>query len=395
MNKKSLFVAIEGLDGTGKSTIAKLASYFIQSALGKNVKLTFEPHDPSCAGLFIRQILEKKIHNFSNETLMTAFAANRLDHCNREINTWLSKDNSMVICDRYYLSSLVYQSSEQHPFDAVMKINEHATKPDVTLFMNASNEVCYERMDIRNKPKELFEEGLTETREKYLNAIQYLQEVKNEKIQIVDASGTIKEVLERVIHVISDEFSEDIKAQLITAVKAYEIPSSNVFSLDGEIPDLCTSVIQKISANKSFTTNNGNEIVKTELDALSFVDKGILFLNYLEKLGYNIGEKCSWTSLDSFTIEYSLPGGLVQKGTALLINENQRYDAILGTVSQLAELEKMSDFMFIFNPGPSDLITKFYERDIIKSTKDQSFLFPNIQQITEQDLYEFLVNELV
>ncbi|TCI92148.1 dTMP kinase [Tenacibaculum sp. M341] len=395
MSKKSLFIAIEGLDGTGKSTIAKLLSYFIQNTLEKNVKLTFEPHDPSCGGLFIRQILEKKIRNFSNETLMTAFAANRLDHCNREINTWLSKENSMVICDRYYLSSLVYQSSEKHPFEAVMKINEHATKPDVTLFMNASNEVCYQRMDIRNKPKELFEEGLTETREKYLNAIQYLQEVKNEKIQIVDASGSIKEVLERVVNVISDEFSDHIKAQLTSAVKEYEIPSSNIFSLDGEIPDLRTSVIEKITTNKGLTTDNVNEIVKTELDTLTFTDKGVLFLNYLENLGYNIGEKCSWTSLDSYNIEYTLPGGLTQKGKALLINENQRYDVILGTASQLAELEKMSDFMFIFNPGPSDLITKFYERDIIESTKDQSFLFPNIQQITEQNLQEFLVKELV
>lgn len=396
MGNGSFFIAIEGLDGSGKTTIARQLAYFMQSALKKSVKLTFEPHDPSCGGLFIRQVLEKKIRDFSHETLMLAFAANRLDHCDREITAWLSKGNDkIVICDRYYLSSLVYQTNENFDCDYVMNLNSGARKPDLTIFMNVSNKVCYERMKIRNKPKELFERNLTKTREKYFEAIDYLRNSRNEKIEVVDASGSMKEVLEKIVKIISGIGSEYRKEQL-SIIDAYSIASPKVFVLNGDMPnnlktivDDTINVIQEKKAVREVHRNDVKNIVEGIFNGLEFNDKGILFFNYILNLGYKLIEKLPWTHLDAYELEYSLPGGITQRGTALLINENQRYDVILGSVSNL---QKMTDFMFVFSPGPSELVTKYYERDIVKNKNNQDSLFPSTDLVTESDLVEEIVN---
>jgi len=85
MSKNSLFIVIEGLDGSGKSTLARQLAIFLNTIYSNKIKLTFEPHDGSTSGLYIRQVLEKKITNFSHRTLALAFAANRMDHGARVI----------------------------------------------------------------------------------------------------------------------------------------------------------------------------------------------------------------------------------------------------------------------------------------------------------------------
>ena len=80
MQKKSLFIVIEGLDGSGKTTVAKrLLEVANREFIGK-IKFTYEPNNPSAGGEFIRDILMKKITKFHPRVLAYAFAANRLDH---------------------------------------------------------------------------------------------------------------------------------------------------------------------------------------------------------------------------------------------------------------------------------------------------------------------------
>ena len=203
MANDSFLLVIEGLDGSGKTSIGRHLAQFCETQLNKKVRLSYEPHDPSAGGLFIRQILEKKITNFTSETLMVAFAANRLDHKSRVLNDWLDRGaDHMIICDRNYLSSLVYQTNDDFSKKHVMNLNQNARKPDLTIFMNVSNEVCYQRMRHRNKPQELFETDLSNTRDKYLSAIEFLKKERAEQIVTVDANGTMNEVLQDVIKVL-------------------------------------------------------------------------------------------------------------------------------------------------------------------------------------------------
>jgi dTMP kinase len=199
MHHGSLFVVIEGLDGSGKTSASKVLVEMLNALNPDSVKLTYEPHNPSCAGTFIRQILTKEITDFHPQFLPLAFATNRLDHCQRVIKPWLaSANNNIVICDRYYLSSLVYQSDNHYSFDDIMKLNEFARKPDIIFFFNVDNKTCYERMHTRNQAPELFETNLTETRKKYFKAIEYLRDTRDENIVEIDGSGTIEEVANKL-----------------------------------------------------------------------------------------------------------------------------------------------------------------------------------------------------
>lgn len=199
MQKKSLFIVIEGLDGSGKSSASKQLAKVLDPHNEGIVQLTYEPNNTMVAGEFIRDILTKKHTGFTPAILPLAFATNRVDHCDRVVRPWLAqKEGNIVISDRYYLSSLVYQSSASFSFEKVMSLNEFALKPDIIFFINVDTKVCYERMKIRNQPPELFETNLSESRQKYFDAIRFLRETREENIIEIDGNGTIEEVANQI-----------------------------------------------------------------------------------------------------------------------------------------------------------------------------------------------------
>ena len=384
MATDSFFLVIEGLDGSGKTSIGRHLAQFCEVHLNKKVRLTYEPHDPSAGGLFIRQILEKKITNFTPETLMVAFAANRLDHNNRAITGWLTRGaNHMIVCDRNYLSSLVYQTNADFSKEHVMKLNQNARKPDLTIFMNVSNEVCYQRMKHRNKPQELFETDLSNTRQKYLSAIDFLVAKRNEKIVTVDANGTMDEVLRDVIKVLKDNDPSffDVENAII---EGYKIPASTTFSFDQQQTITLQSLVNKIRKSDS---KEISQLVLSRFNKLTAIDKSILFVNYLSTLGYQIKERISTTNQPVFKLEYKMPGGILQKGILVVMESFQQSNVILETVSNLTE---MADFMFVFALGESSSTTTYYERDKIQFKNGVTALFPGIKIFTEEKLVEVL-----
>ena len=196
MSKDSLFIVIEGLDGSGKSSASAALKERLEVTFSGKIKRSYEPHNPSCGGDYIREVLEKRITEFDPFVLSLAYAANRLDHNDRLIKPWLAKgDDHIFICDRYYLSSLVYNSAEDFSFDQVMLLNKNAQKPDIIFFLNVSAEVCRERMNKRNEPTELFETKLDTYRNKYFSAIKYLQQERGENVIEIDGNQTLEEVV--------------------------------------------------------------------------------------------------------------------------------------------------------------------------------------------------------
>ena len=200
------FIVIEGLDGSGKSSATKRLAGILNDRFAGAVKTTFEPNDESCGGQFIRDVLTKKIADFHPRQLAFSFAANRLDHCTRTIGPWLESGQKMVLCDRFYMSSLVYQSFEEFGMEAVFELNRFAKRPDLTFFIEVSDEICYQRMAIRNQPRELFEEKLAQTREKYRAAISFLKEKTGAEVVEIDGSGTVDEVAKLILKEIEKRF---------------------------------------------------------------------------------------------------------------------------------------------------------------------------------------------
>jgi dTMP kinase len=199
-----LFIVLEGLDGAGKTTAGQSVAAALEEQYGCQVLLTCEPHPPSCGGDYIRMVLSKQITAFRLRTLALAFAANRLDHCDRTIIPWLQKGpGHVVISDRYYLSSMVYQRTDDFSIRDVMRLNELALKPDLFFFLNVSNEVCYERIRQRNLPRELFESNLEDQRRKYVEAIDFLRSERGENIIEIDGSKSPAEVSAQMVGLLS------------------------------------------------------------------------------------------------------------------------------------------------------------------------------------------------
>jgi dTMP kinase len=211
----NFFLVIEGLDGSGKSEISRRLKQTLQTAHGPDVELTFEPHDPSAAGLFIRQVLTKQIET-KDRTLALAFALNRADHNDRIINPFLDAGQQRIlICDRYYLSSLVYQSTHEIPMEQVMMLNAGARQPDLIIFLNASAATCYERMNKRPQDRELFERNLEASRQKYLQAIDFLR-ARGETIVEVNADGDRQTVFNALLEALTKHGPSWLKAHPIT-----------------------------------------------------------------------------------------------------------------------------------------------------------------------------------
>ena len=200
MISNAKFIAIEGLDGSGKSTQARLLSERLDI---KNV-LHFEPTD-SKIGRQIREILSGK-EKVDPRTMALLFAADRIEHItgNDGILQNLEKGVS-VISDRYYFSSYAYQMT-QMPLDWVMEINAVArslAKPDCHIFIDVSPEVCLERITQNRTSVDIFEnkQALLKTRENFFEIIE--RTAKEEKVFIVDGNADLETVYNRVFETVS------------------------------------------------------------------------------------------------------------------------------------------------------------------------------------------------
>jgi dTMP kinase len=195
MLHQDCFLVLEGLDGSGKSELSRRLRAQLSAIYGERVLLTYEPYDPCVAGDYLRQALRKEIV-VSNRTLALAYALNRADHLDRVIDPFLRGAGCVVICDRYLLSSLVYQTRDGMSMDDVLLLNAGARNPDLTLFLDVTPETSRQRLQGR-QVKELFDDQLEEMRQQYHAAIRYLED-RGETIRVIDANGTIDEVLNAV-----------------------------------------------------------------------------------------------------------------------------------------------------------------------------------------------------
>lgn len=398
-SKKSYFLVIEGLDGSGKTEMARRLAKNLRLQFGDNVKLTFEPHDPSCAGLFIRQILTKRI-DADPLTIAIAFAANRLDHCDRILTPFLFDSNTqyrIVICDRYYLSSLVYQTNDEISIEEVMNLNRKAIKPDLIMFFNASNKVCAERMKKRDQDKELFEKDLTETRNKYLTAIDYLKS-KGENVVEIDANGTQNDVLSNMIAALNNNSPEWLKVQPMLGLN-YEAEVINVnggtgFTITSEAEKLFNKVMPFQIINRNDLSDLLSKIedeAKEIVSGKSVDELGYLFLDYLRSNKYVIGEKFSWSDVDAFYADYSLPLSVSLRGIVILGNEIHKEMIIQRKISS-HKFDALS-FILLFLPAIRQK-ENYFESDFL-ITGDQKTLAPSIKKFYKDDITSALIARVV
>lgn len=149
---RGYLLALEGIDGSGTTTQAGLVAAHFAKA-GREVLRTAEPSGGP-VGRFIRSALADATL-VSDDTLALLFAADRLDHLEREIEPALAR-GALVLTDRYLLSSLAYQSSYL-PLPWVTELNARARRPDASVLLRVGAEVALSRRQSRGGPEERFD----------------------------------------------------------------------------------------------------------------------------------------------------------------------------------------------------------------------------------------------
>jgi dTMP kinase len=194
LGKKGAFICIEGLDGCGKTTQAKLLAKKLRKS--HSAVYTAEPSHGKI-GTYIRSsyLYGEKRLSIVLEALL--FAADRIEHVENEVLPAL-KGGRLVISDRYVYSSLAYQGAAGLSLDWIEKINEHALQPDLAVFIDVDPEAVVSRL----KPKKSVMEDL-ETQKKVRQI--YLKFVEDGRLTRIDGDRSEIEVAEDV-YAVATEF---------------------------------------------------------------------------------------------------------------------------------------------------------------------------------------------
>lgn len=192
-----LFFALEGIDGSGKSTQLQLLAGRLEAA-GIPCLTTREPTDGPI-GQLLRQVLTRQL-SCDSRVVAPLFAADRLDHIlNAGTGVLQALERGItVLSDRYYFSSYAYQGVDL-PLEQVVEINRPCTdllRPAATLFLDVDPDLALERIARNRAGTELFEtkDRLARAREQFFRAFD--REREREKVIIIPGGQSVEQVAE-------------------------------------------------------------------------------------------------------------------------------------------------------------------------------------------------------
>jgi dTMP kinase len=193
MSGKGVFIVLEGIDGTGKSTLSKKLKAWLEEK-GRQVVLTAEPTE-DWLGVAVRRANNEDLDPRTESLLFTA------DRCQHTLRIEeMLKQGKVVICDRYYGSTVAYQGAaleEDMGDNAVswlLNLNGPVVRhPDVTVLLITDPTVAMQRVGSRGELSK-FE------REEYLSKVQdiYMTLAREGDWTVIDSNRKLYEVLESV-----------------------------------------------------------------------------------------------------------------------------------------------------------------------------------------------------
>ena len=188
MSERGLFIVIEGVDGTGKTTLAEGIKSRL-SEIGRSAITTAEPTDGPVGRLLRQGVTDDP----RAEALL--FVSDRSMHTG-DIREHLAAGET-VICDRYYASTLAYQAASGTGVSEtwLRAMNDEVIeRPDFVFLLDADPELCSARIDSRGGERSRFEhlEFQKLVRENYLRI------AEEDEFTIIDASQAPEKVLDEV-----------------------------------------------------------------------------------------------------------------------------------------------------------------------------------------------------
>ena len=204
MTAQGRFITFEGIDGSGKSTQARLLSEHLRG-LGHEVVLTREPGGSPGAEDIRKLVLEGEPDRWSAETELLLFTAARRDHLERTIEPALAV-GKMVVCDRFADSTRMYQGLRSGDLrSAVDQLHTLmiGREPDLTVLIDMDPATGLDRALSRGTGEERFEAFGDALQRKMRDGFLALAEEFSERFLVVDGAGSIEDVAARVQHLVA------------------------------------------------------------------------------------------------------------------------------------------------------------------------------------------------
>jgi len=189
MIKRGVFICIEGIDASGKSTQAHRLVRSLRRR-GFDAFYTTEPSKGEIGAFIRRHVLHRKSRVPAViEALL--FAVDRVDHVESRIEPAL-ESGKIVVSDRYVYSSLAYQGAAGLDIDWIEQINRMALPPDLAIYIDVPPEIVIRR--IRRRP------SVMETLENQRRVREvYMRLVRRGHLTLVDGNRPASEVAHDIL----------------------------------------------------------------------------------------------------------------------------------------------------------------------------------------------------
>ena len=211
--RRGLFISLEGIDGSGKSTQAARLADHLRSR-GLIVHLTREPGGSAGAEEIRRLLVEGDPGRWSPETEILLFTAARRDHLERLIRPALGR-GEIVICDRFADSTRVYQGAARADLRSTVDALHDLmirTEPDLTLIIDMDPETALARGLARSSGEDRFEEMGTDFQVRLADGFRALARAAHGRCRLVDGAGSPDEVAVRVLAAAEPVLAEHLGA---------------------------------------------------------------------------------------------------------------------------------------------------------------------------------------
>ena len=204
MSQPGLFLSFEGIDGSGKSTQARLLARHLEE-VGYDVLLTREPGGSPGAEEIRALVLQGDPDRWSPETELLLFTAARRDHLERTIRPALTQGR-IVICDRFADSTRVYQGSRGNLGDLVDRLHSLmiGVEPDLTLLIDMAPEAALARAQARAGHELRFEAFGLDLQHEMRAGFLALAQAAPDRIVRIDGTGSEDTVARTVRRVVAD-----------------------------------------------------------------------------------------------------------------------------------------------------------------------------------------------
>lgn len=191
---KGVLVAIEGIDGAGKTTVSRILAEKLKE-LGHPAEYTYEPFaSPFSEAL---RIYIDTYGEAEPEIETLAMALDRLFHIKKVVEPLLNR-GYIVITDRYVYSSIAYQGARGVDTKWIESVNRYAIQPDIAIYLRVPLEIALERVKDRKPRWKYFED---------VNRLRKVQEIYESLVSQgilipIDASQDLEKVVSKCLNII-------------------------------------------------------------------------------------------------------------------------------------------------------------------------------------------------